>query len=884
MNKDKWQKISLVLDTILTLNESDQLTYLEQNYGNDEELVQEVRELLFSISKSEENNFLGSASQEHPELMKDLQRIADKSPSLKENIIGEKVGAYEIVSLLGRGGMGSVYKAKRIDGRFDRKVAIKFINQQRLTDRLLHRFQQEQEILANLKHPNIAMLLDGGITASGSPYLIMEYVNGTPIDEYCNNNSLKVSERLSLCENVLRAIHYAHSNMVVHRDIKPSSILVTNSGDVKILDFGIAKLLSDDLPNNQYMTRTGQRLWTPRYAAPEQVLEKPPQLQTDIYSIGMLMYLLFTNTSPFNFDDQSIHEVEKTILEETPSLMTQSIKNMDEKDIIVSFNMNKKSLLKELSNDLDAIIDKAIRKEPEFRYSSLTSLLDDIHRSRNNLPVIANKGGFAYRNRKFFLRNKQAIITLSLIIITIVTTVTYYTLELNRERNLADQEAAKAQQISDFMVGIFESANSYNQDGEALGLDASIGSILDYSISRMDEDLIDQPELKANINTKLSKMYVRLGEFDKAETLSTNAINALNDLDDTALDQLAESLFELGRVHQERGNTEMADSLLLQAINVHEQTESGLIDEQALAALSYYANLQWFNNGNFSVADSILTKNLNIRYKHFQHKPTNIAVGHNDLAAMNHRRGYFEEALTNYQKAVDLYLAELGHHPAAGVALSNYSILLRENLQLDEAEKNQLKAMNIHLDKQGEKNIDVGLAKGNLGEINYLKGNIEKAEDYARKSMDILLEIYGDNHPYVARTEITLAKILAARGKQDKAEAIFKSAIDIYQQSFPETHPGQSDPLMEFGKYLLEVNKPGKAKPYLAEALEIREKGYTTYNVRTAIAMGHYGEALRKNENPDAEKYIRLSTEILVSILGKNHEHTRQAKTRLASL
>ncbi|MEX2456722.1 MAG: serine/threonine-protein kinase, partial [Balneolaceae bacterium] len=881
MEKDRWQKISSTLDKILTIDESRQLTYLEQHYGNDEQLVQEVRELLFSISISDQKDFLGSASREYPGLIKDVHHLTENNPLMGESIIGEKVGPYKIVSLLGRGGMGSVYQAIRVDGQFEQTVAIKFIHQQNLSERLLLRFQQEQEILANLKHPNIAMMFDGGFSQNGSPYLIMEYVEGTPIDEYCNINKLNLFQRLTLCKKILHAIEYAHTNLIVHRDLKPSNILVTKTGEVKILDFGIAKLLSEDLPKNQFFTKTGQRLWTPRYAAPEQVLEKPPQLQTDIYSIGMLMYLLFTNTSPFKFDNKSIHEVEKIILDEVPPLMTQSIKKMDKQQILASFNMKKQTLLKELSNDLDVIIDKAIRKEPRFRYSSLTSFIDDIDRSENNLPVSAKKSSYTYRYKKFFRRNKQPLFTVAFILLTIASTTTYYTLELNQERNIAQREAAIAQQISDFMVGIFESANSYNQDGEAMGLNASIGSILDYSISRMDEELIDQPELKANINTKLSKMYLRLGEFDKAETLSTNAINALSDLDDDALDQLAESLYELGRVHQERGNIEMADSLLLQAISVHERTENGLMDEQALAALSFYANLQWFNNGNFSVADSILSKNLEVRYRYF---PDNIAVGHNDLAAMNHRRGYFNEASFHYQKAIELYFEKFSDHPTNAVTLSNYSILLRENLQLDEAKENQLQALDIHLKTQGENNIDVGLANGNLGEINYQLGNIELAEHHINHSMEILRDIYGDVHPYVARNEITVAKIEAAKENYDEAERMFDSAIDIYQKTFPPTHPGQSDPLLAKGEYYLNVDKPHQAEPYLVEALEIREKGYSSTNVRTAIVMGLYGETLLKIEDPNAEGYIRKSAEILVDILGDTNEHSLIAMNRVASI
>lgn len=885
MKKDRWQEISGVLDEVLTIDESKQLTYLEQHYGDDEKLVKEVRELLFSITESRKVSFLESARKDSEKLIKDI-KIPPRFEGLsEESLVGQSVGPYEIKELLAQGGMGSVFKAERVDGQFDQCVAIKFINRQSFSELTYSRFRREQKILGNLNHPNIATLLDGGVTESGFPYLIMEYVEGTRIDHYCSEKRLNLDKRVELVKKILQAIDYAHSNLVIHRDLKPGNILVTESGEVKILDFGIAALISEEETTEEPLTQTGQRLWTPQYAAPEQVLEKPPQLQTDIYSLGSLIYKLLSGKTPFNFKGKSVHEVEKIILEENPPLMSRVAGDANPDIVKDQFGMKKKELVKELSNDLDAIISKCIRKEPEYRYSSVSLLLDDIVRYQNSLPVTAKSGGFRYRAKKYFKRNRQPILTTVILLIGIAVTVTYYTMQLNQQRILAEREAEKSQQMTDFMVGIFESANAHYQDGTQMGLDASIGSILDMSISKMDEDLADQPMIKANLKTTLGKMYLRLGEFDRAETLTTDAIASLTILDTDTREELASALHELARVHQETGNTEMADSLLLQAIDIHRSTGRGLVDEQALIALSMYANLQWFNKGDFQIADSLLSKSLEMRYEYFADDKGFLAAGHNDLAAMNHSRGAFRRASENYQKAIDLYRTALGDHPALGVAMGNYSILLREYNRLDEAEKFQRESLHIHINTTGEETIDTGLGNGNLGEIMFLNGDLETAESYNTKALEILKSIYGDVHPFVCRTNLLKGRIMTERELFTEAEELIKSEIEHYSNFYPADHGRQSDPLLFLGELYLAMDSPALAEERLREGIEIRTKGYGEDNWRTAVVMNSLAEALiQLNRNEEALELLEKSSVILELEFGENDHRTINAYRMLRSL
>ncbi len=884
MDKKRWQEISNILDKVLTIDESDQLTFLEQNYGEDEELMNEVREILFSITESEKTKFLESASEDSKSLLNDIKIQPQFDSTSGESLIGQVVGSFKIVELLARGGMGTVYKAKRADGQFDQTVAIKFINRQSYSEITYGRFRREQKILANLKHPNIGMLLDGGISQKGFPYLIMEYIEGTRIDHYCRDNRLNIDQRLGLIKKILDAIDYAHSKLVIHRDLKPGNILVTDTGEVKILDFGIAALISEEDDANEPLTKTGQRLWTPQYAAPEQVLEKRPQLQTDIYALGSLCYKLLTGNTAFDFDKKSVYEVEKMILEEVPEPMSRAVNRLDEQTVLKQFRMKKKAVKKALSNDLDAIVAKCIRKEPEYRYSSVSLLLDDITRYQESLPVNAQKGDFVYRAKKFLKRNSQPLITAALLLIVISATVIYYTSQLNQQRIVAENEAAKSQQMTEFLVGIFESANPHMHGEAALGLDASIGSILDLSISRMDEDLADQPVVKASLKSTLGKMYIRLGEFERAEKLTSEAVESLSLLDTDSREELALAVYELARVHQETGNTEMADSLLLQAIDIHKRTENGLIDAQALAAVSMYANLQWFNNGDFDTADSLLSQNLEIRYEHFSDNPGNIAVGHNDLAAMYHSKGNFRDGLKHYEKAVELYETALGDHPDTGVAMGNFSIMLREYNRLEEAQQMQLQSLEIHLKTSGEVTIDTGLANGNLGEIYRQKGDLDNAEYHIEKGIEILTSIYGDVHPFVARTLLTKGNIFAERGMYEEAEELLKKVADQYKQIYPPGHGRISDPLLALGNFYLEkLDKPEDAVRYLSESYEISRDGYPEGNWRTAVVMNAYAKALIEvNEHEFARELLLQSEPVLREEFGEADYRTLQAQQMLS--
>ena len=362
MEQQQWQKINRIVDTALDLDRENRATYII-NECQDEDLREKVIELLDSIEQSETEQFL-EGTQAYPQ---NLARDLSDADQLRDSsaMIGKTVGRYEITKLIGHGGMGSVFKAKRADGSYDRQVAIKILRRGMDTPSNIARFKRERNILANLDHPHIAQMLDGGLTDQGLPYLVMECIDGVPLLSYCDRNKLSIPERLELFEDVCKAVNHAHQNAIIHRDLKPSNIFVTDAGDVKVLDFGIAKLMDPSQSEDIFKTRTGARMLTLGYAAPEQLESQAITTATDAYVLGILLYELLAGQHPFKLEKKGLTEIEeviRTVSPERPSQRFEELASEQQDDISSNRSTIPAALQKMLTGDLDAIAMKALRK------------------------------------------------------------------------------------------------------------------------------------------------------------------------------------------------------------------------------------------------------------------------------------------------------------------------------------------------------------------------------------------------------------------------------------------------------------------------------------------------------------------------------------------
>jgi serine/threonine protein kinase len=389
MTPERWQQVKLALDQAIALDAASRRPYLERIGSADPELCSEVETLL--------NHHLQAASGFLMQPVADGGSTSAQANPIRSRI-GSRVGVYQLAEEIGQGGMGSVYRAARADGQYEKQVALKLVRSGYDTASVLERFRHERQILASLDHPNIARLLDGGTTDDGIPYLVMELIEGIPVDEYCNQNALSINQRLEIFRKVCGAVQFAHQRLVIHRDIKPGNILVTGTGTPKLLDFGIAKIFD---PTSSSETTVLHPL-TPEYASPEQIRGEPITTATDVYSLGVVLYRLLTGRSPYRVDTHSPAEFARAITETEPLRPSTVVARSD--GVSSSFGEREGSpgrLRRRLLGDLEVILLMALRKEPHRRYSSVEQLAEDIRRYLEGLPVVARKGSWTYRAVKF---------------------------------------------------------------------------------------------------------------------------------------------------------------------------------------------------------------------------------------------------------------------------------------------------------------------------------------------------------------------------------------------------------------------------------------------------------------------------------------------------
>lgn len=425
MNPERHAQITSLLDEALKQPPIERAAWLSSACGDDAELQHEVLSLLAALA--DDPDFI-----EAPALA-GMNELRSASAADDQSLAGTRIGAWRIVQELGHGGMGAVYLAERADEQFRERVALKIVRRGMDTDFVLRRFRHERQILASLHHPNIAQLYDGGTTDDGLPYFVMEYIAGEPINQYCDHHHLATLERLKLFRIVCGAVHYAHQNLVIHRDIKPANILITADGTVKLLDFGIAKILNPDISQTLEKTATQVRLMTPEYASPEQVRGEPITTATDVYSLGVLLYELLTGHRPYRLTSILPSDMEKVICEQEPTRPSTAISRNEERltadgtsTLITPEQVSQARaeppdrLRRKLAGDLDNIVLMALRKEPQRRYASVEHLSEDIRRHLAGLPVTARPDTSGYRAGKFIRRHKAGVAAAALIALSLV--------------------------------------------------------------------------------------------------------------------------------------------------------------------------------------------------------------------------------------------------------------------------------------------------------------------------------------------------------------------------------------------------------------------------------------------------------------------------------
>jgi serine/threonine protein kinase/tetratricopeptide (TPR) repeat protein len=589
MTPERYQRIKQLFQEALEHDVVSRAAWLQKACGEDLSLCREVETLLRETTSAETLPFLETEA---------ILAAAPNLPRFDQDraMIGQRIGLYRIVGELGRGGMGNVYLAERDDEAFKRRVAIKIVRRGMDSDEILARFRHERQILATLDHPNIARLLDGGTTAEGLPYFVMEHIEGQPIDKYCESHQLKTPERLQLFRTVCGAVHYAHQNLVIHRDIKPTNILVTEDGTVKLLDFGIAKILNPEMSADTiYPTRTWERPMTPAYASPEQVVGHNVTTATDVYSLGVVLYELLTGQKPYEIKSVSPHEIARIVCENEPDRPSTAVVRRTTADGARETNSKysieyAEKLRRQLQGDLDNIVLMALRKEPERRYASVQQFSEDVRRHLAGRPVVAREDTVGYRLSKFIARHRAGVIAATLITLSLlaglVTTI-WQTRVARQQRAIAERRFNDVRKLANNVMFKYHDAIE-NLPGATPVREMLVKDALEY-LDNLSRESGNDPALQQELAAAYEKVglvqghpfYSNLGDRAGAMRSYEKALAIRRSLAAAGLSD-AKSLYDLSRSQTLLADLKSEGGDVAGAINGYR--EALPICERALAA------------------------------------------------------------------------------------------------------------------------------------------------------------------------------------------------------------------------------------------------------------------------------------------------------------
>ena len=706
MDAERWQRLSPLLDALFELDPESRSLRLEQLRAEDPELADELQTLI-------------TLDEDHEDFLS--EPLITPKAGLRA---GSEIGPYKLERLLGEGGMGQVWLAARADGLYQRRVALKLLRPGLADSNLRLRFSRERQILARLAHPHIARLLDAGVSSDGVPYLALEYVEGEPITDYCRSHALAVEDRLHMFHQICDAVSHAHANLIVHRDLKPSNILVTPGGDVRLLDFGIAKLLDSDLPMVE-QTRTGMRAFTLHYAAPEQVRGEPVTTMTDVYALGVVLYELLTDTKPYRLKRQTDAEWEEAILAADPLRPSQMVLRRTEDPDADVVALRRKARM--LAGDLDNIVLKALSKRPEQRYPSVEALALDLQRYEMGRPVQARPQSLGYRFGKYVRRHRWSLATGGLIAVVLSAALGIVAWQARQ----AVAEAGRAQAMQDFMVGVFESARG-TPEGQALDL----RGLLDSSLTRGNRELARQPRARAELLGVIARLRIGLGDYREALTLLNRQAAILISLDDAPASLLLESQTQRGQVLRLLGEPRQCINLMQPGLTMARREQAQLPPQVS----EFYSQLGRCrrDNGERQGARQLFERSLALR----RDDRDEVGAVENliDLAHLQADAGQTDAALQGYQNA-------------------------RTQLRQKVGERHTLQ-------------VEIGRS---IAGLERARGRVDAAERDADEAYAVALEVYGAQHPTTLALRRQLAGLHIDQGRYELAETELRDVLTQVQ-------------------------------------------------------------------------------------------------------
>ena len=793
MKPSKWQQVENILDQVLDLNEPERTRYINEQI-DDAEIKREVLSLLQAELTVPEYIDAGV-----DKLLNNDHDIHEIAKSVSSRHI--EIDRYQILKEIGRGGMSLVYLARRTDGEFDQEVAIKLIQPfGRDREDRFRRLRAERQILAGLQHPNIARVFDGGVTPEGWPYMVMEVVNGKPITQYCKEKKLDLISRLKLFQKVCDAVIYAHRNLIVHRDLKPGNILVTNEGEVRLLDFGIAKLLVDD-ENSEELTQFGSPLLTPEYAAPEQFLDGAITTSVDVYSLGVLLYELLAGVRPYDLSEKSLTEIEQLVCEQEP-IRPSSVAS----DPFISSD--------KLKGDLDVICLKTLRKKPKDRYGSVQELQEDITRTFTNLPIAARVANSTYRIRKFVQRHRigAAVTALFLLMITgFVITLIYQQALTLQERDRAIIEAQKAEQITAFLINLFENANPIlSPDGDLTAIE-----LLELGLESA-ETLSDQADVTAQVLNTIGKAFHATGQIDRAFSAFQKQVEILREHYGDTHPEVVTALGELGWVMLVQGDFLGAMDFFQNGLTKLEGNES---DNQLLVAILLHGmGLALNGEGHHDKAADLLREANSIRLDVLGTSHPDLSNSINDLGIIFRAQGDLDGAERQFREAIAMRQALLNPtHPLLAESFKHLAGILREKGKYKESAEVLADVIEVQFSVFGENHHEVAKTYHNLARVLNATGDLREALTNIQKAVEIMQN--QATAEYEFSNMLQLSAILYERlGNVSTAEDLFLKAVQNCKHIRSAASTGCSHIIRSAGEFYYRQRQFEQASQYLREA------------------------------------------------------------------
>ena len=849
MATDRWSRIGELFHAARDLRPELRADFLRRACGDDSALRKEVASLLRHHERPAE--FLDASA---PSMLSDGTRPERSDPAL-----GRRVGAYQIEARIAAGGMGTVYRGTRCDGVLEQTVAIKLMHPWRTSPELVQRFQREWQTLADLAHPNIARVLDAGLADGDVPYLVMEYLDGEPLDAYCATHHIDLPGRLELVEVIARTVHFAHQNLVVHRDLKPANILVTTAGVPKLLDFGIAKILRPNARDTHALTATQSPMMTPDYASPEQIRGAATTTATDVYSLGVLLYELLCGHRPYRDTTSSADRVERILSDREPPKPSTTVDAP-----------STHQLRRQLRGDLDNVIMTAMRKDPARRYPSADRFADDIRAYLSGRPVAARPDSIIYRTKKFVVRNRLASAAGAIAAVAILTgtattawqasvaaaerddaraSQTIATLERDHARIEADSSVQVARILSEAFLVLAGKRPQQDLD--------DVRELLERNVFRVRREHADKPHERANLLDAIGRVYLDLDMFDAAAELIDESASIREGAFGSESLEVALSEASRGNLDYQRGAYEDAVVHFEKALRLQRSLPRGVHTDIAKSANDLAVALRLV--GRVAEAESLHEEALALRREQQNGDHPLVAESLNNLAAVYRQKGELVRAESCLRDAAAMRRAVLGERdPLVAQTLNNLAAVAFELGRPDDARRAFEEAIELYRSVPGIGQDRLAVALTNYASLLRRSGDPEAALRAGNEALELRRGRIGDEpHPSIADTYQVLAEAAHALGEHDEAARYFEDAVAIKRQVYPPGHRAIGEALCNYGAVMVTTAGVSAALPVLRESVEILRGVQPTPGVFLAAAENRLGKALLELRRfEQAEPYL----------------------------